>query len=370
MDILKKYNKDAANENDSRVELFKSLDTDKIVYKNKYGVLTTLNNEPIIPQTTGLNGTSFVLVKGEGTAAENGVELQAAYDAAQLATPYGNPLSSTNRFTILVAPGNYYSTSIYGQFVINTNYVDIVSLSGLLDVYLSGTSVGATNVYLKGLSTRKATDIGGTTTAFNLAAYGVNQTFDTCGGGANSFGNYGTASGTFTNCVGGDESFGYQGIASGTFKNCEGGNNSFGSSGTASGTFTNCVGGDYSFGAQGTASGTFINCVGGSNAFGGFGVASGIFTNCVGGFVSFGYNGPASGTFTDCKGGYLAFGGGGTASGIFTNCVGDDLAFGGMGTLNGKLYYCRLTSGTFQTVSGGGITRYCLDGTNTANNQG
>ena len=45
MDILKKYNKDAANENDSRVELFKSLDTDKIVYKNKYGILITLNNE-------------------------------------------------------------------------------------------------------------------------------------------------------------------------------------------------------------------------------------------------------------------------------------------------------------------------------------
>jgi hypothetical protein len=369
MDILKKYNKDAANENDSRVELFKSLDTDKIVYKNKYGILTTLNNEtiePIIPDTK-IDGTSFILVKGEGTAAENAAELQAAYDLAKTMSP-----SITNRITVIAAPGYYNFGDI--NFTMDTQYIDLVSLDGNRSIVFNSPApfsdgrirIDANDVFVKGV------DLG--SKPFGVVSPVTNLLkIEKCRGGDYSFGiNGGTLSGTFIDCVGGDYSFAGAsfGTASGIFTNCVGGEQSFGGFGTASGTFIDCVGGEQSFGAQGIASGTFINCVGGSNAFGGFGVASGTFTNCVGGFVSFGYNGPASGTFTDCKGGYLAFGGGGTASGIFTNCVGDDLAFGGMGTLNGKLYYCRLTSGTFPTVSGGGITRYCLDGTNTANNQG
>jgi hypothetical protein len=38
--------------------------------------------------------------------------------------------------------------------------------------------------------------------------------------------------------------------------------------------------------------------------------------------------------------------------------------------LSGKLYYCRLTTGAFETVSGAGITRLCIDGDNVENNQG
>jgi hypothetical protein len=34
------------------------------------------------------------------------------------------------------------------------------------------------------------------------------------------------------------------------------------------------------------------------------------------------------------------------------------------------LINCQLTSGTFKTVSAGGRTRLCLDGTYTENNQG
>lgn len=365
----------------------------------------------------GLAGTSYVLVKGEGTAAENGVELQAAYTAAQSATPYGNPLSTTNRFTILVAPGDYYSTSTYGQFVINTNYVDIVSLSGLLDVYLSGTSVGATDVYLKGLSTRKATDIGGTTTAFNLAAYGVNQTFDTCGGGANSFGWGGTSTGKFINCIAGDDSFcavpssssppnivnlGDAANAAGTYIDCIAGDRSFGAalfSAIASGTFTNCTSQNYSFGTAamsgGIASGIFINCKGTGNVFGGAdGIASGNFTDCTATDNSFGggYNGNASGIFNNCISPYLSFGGYNSANGTFNSCIGGLYSFGNYGVSTGtfnnciagegcfdavggplitrKLYYCRLTSGEFKLVTGTGLTRYCLDGNNVANNQG
>jgi hypothetical protein len=55
---------------------------------------------------------------------------------------------------------------------------------------------------------------------------------------------------------------------------------------------------------------------------------------------------------------------------VFTNCIGGASSFGGdSATLTGKLYYCRLTSGTFQTVSGAGITRYCIDGNDATNNQ-
>jgi hypothetical protein len=38
--------------------------------------------------------------------------------------------------------------------------------------------------------------------------------------------------------------------------------------------------------------------------------------------------------------------------------------------LSGQLYYCRLTTGAYQTVSGAGVTRLCLDGSNVENNQG
>jgi hypothetical protein len=40
-----------------------------------------------------------------------------------------------------------------------------------------------------------------------------------------------------------------------------------------------------------------------------------------------------------------------------------------MGTLSGKLFYCRITLGTFATVSGSGRTYYCVDGNGNPNNQ-
>jgi|688.fasta_scaffold95661_5 hypothetical protein len=114
------------------------------------------------------------------------------------------------------------------------------------------------------------------------------------------------------------------------------------------------------------------NCTGGKDSFGGGGTASGTFTNCTGGKYSFGGGGggTASGTFNNCTGGQASFGGdGGTASGVFTNCTGGQASFGGAGTLSGFLYYCRLTSGTFATVSGSGRTYYCVDGNGNPNNQ-
>jgi len=271
----------------------------------------------------GLGGTQYVFVAANGTDLQNAAELQAAYVTAQGMSP-----SITNRITVIAAPGSYnFSTA---NFEMNTDYIDLVSLDGNKSIVFNGSNtieITTNDVFVRGV------DVG--LLKFTIANSLNLLRVENCSGGNKSFGRGDTASGTFTNCTGGDESFG-------------------GAFGTASGTFTDCTGGVYSFGGDG-------------------GTASGTFTNCTGGDNSFGDGGTASGTFTDCIGGYAAFGGnGGIASGTFTNCIGAVYSFGGSGQggiLSGFLYYCRLTSGTFETVSGGGRTVLCIDGNNNQNNQ-
>jgi hypothetical protein len=266
----------------------------------------------------GLEGTQYVYVAANGTDVQNAAELQATYVTAQGMSP-----SITNRITIIAAPGNYnFSTA---NFVMSTQYIDLVSLDGNKSIVFNGSTtieITANDVFVRGV------DVG--TLNFTIANSLNLLRVENCTGGKDSFGGAGTASGTFTNCTGGPASFGGAGTASGTFNNCTGGNNSFGGDGgTASGVFTNCTGGDGSFGI--TSLGTFTNCTAGINSFGGNGTSSGIFTSCVGGEYSFGAN--------------------------------------LMGTLSGKLFYCRITLGTFATVSGSGRTYYCVDGNGNPNNQ-
>jgi hypothetical protein len=146
----------------------------------------------------------------------------------------------------------------------------------------------------------------------------------------------------------GIDSFAATLVASGKYINCEGGNRAFGGNGgTANGMFINCVGGGLSFGSYGTASGTFENCIGLEQSFGGG--AAGIEV--------------ASGTFKNCRGGNLSFGGYGVASGTFENCIaGQDSFCSDGGTLSGKLYFCRLTDGTFPTPTAPGLIRASIDG--------
>ena len=269
-------------------------------------------------------------------------------------TSFKYSLTEIQRATVIAAP-YYYNFAT--NFVMDAEYVDLVSLDGNRSIILSGEgtiSVTANDVFIKGVDVQTKNF----TIADNLNLLKV----ENCAGGNNSFGSGVTVSGTFTDCVGAGYSFGG------------------GAGGTASGTFTDCVGAGYSFGggAGGTASGIFINCKGAGYSFsGGGGTASGIFINCEENSVdgrSFGQFGIASGTFNNCNGKVQAFGGNGEASGIFNNCQAGYYAFGGLpgGTLTGKLYYCRLISptATFKTISGGGITRLCIDGNNVENNQG
>jgi hypothetical protein len=424
-----------------------------VITSTDIGAFLEISGSPLkLNAQEQLRGENYIVVYGNNTdIAQNGVELINKYDYAKTTTPFGQALSNTNRFTVLVAPGKYYNDSpaniplADGQFEFSTDYIDVISLTGNPDVFLSGISVGGYS-YIKGMNTSEALSLGGVQAGFNLIDSRPNQKIENCVGGNNSFGWGGNVEGTFINCIGGSGSFASvtsttppmgitdlgTGNIGGIFINCEARSNSFGnyvfSSGIndLTGTFTNCKAGSSSFGndqfmvggvnlsglftncsagpgsfggAQNSIlSGTFINCKGEMFSFAGgfslttagecsgiftdctggdnsFGItASGTFTNCIGGAQSFASNGGvASGTFYNCISGLYSFGTsptfGGNASGIFTNCIGGDLSFGGSGTLSGKLYYCRLTGGSFQTVSGLGRTVYCIDGTDTPNNQ-
>ena len=89
---------------------------------------------PIGPTGKGLEGSNFILVAGDGTPVENGTELTEALSNASAMTPGGNPLSSENRVTVLVAPGNYEFDDQASSPVLDTPFVDLVSLTGERDL--------------------------------------------------------------------------------------------------------------------------------------------------------------------------------------------------------------------------------------------
>jgi hypothetical protein len=332
----------------------------------------------------GIGGTQYIFVQANGTDIENATELQAAYDLAKTMSP-----TSDNRITVVAAPGIYKFPS---TFVMDTEYIDLISLTGnrdvvfdidVIDPFQADDNTGdvvstgecllvdTDNVFVKGIKGKfylspNWDDYWGEGEDYILPIQVSNNlpsiVIENCEGGIWSFG--------------GDVSFGSNPITvNGTYINCSGSIYSFaGSGGVAAGLFINCNGSNYGLFAGdggGIASGVFINCtVTGTNSFADFGEASGTFTNCQGGNSCFGAVGIASGIFNSCIGNGSAFGGnGGTASGIFNNCVGGAGSFGLLGTLSGKLFYCRLTSFIFETVSGGGRTYYCVDGNGDPNNQ-
>jgi len=340
----------------------------------------------------GLEGTNYIYVAANGTDVENAAELQAAYTTAQGMSPW-----YTNRITIIAAPGYYNFGST--PFIMNTDYIDLVSLDGNRSIIFNS-SIPTGNIILDFVQDVYVRGVDVQTKAFQVETYYPGVTVENCKGGNSSFSSsFFNIGGKFIDCEGGDNSFGdsLSVDANGIFINCTGGNYSFGKN--ANGTFTNCVAANYSFGYYGNASGTFTSCKAGVRCFGFFGIASGIFENCYSSFgEAFGYAGTASGTFKNCEGLGYSFASAGTANGFFINCIGGISSFAGnssaglfngeahycvaeiysfangtvgnQGTLSGLLYYCRLKNGTFRTVSGSGKTRLCIDGNNTENNQG
>lgn len=248
-----------------------------------------------------LSGSNYVFVEANGTPLQNGSSLSASYALAKTYAPTGS-----NRFSVLLGPGKY---ALANNFVLDTEYLDVVSLTGYKDVYVTGSGtivVGANNVYVRGI------DVGSNN--FTITSSFPNTIFKNCKGGDESFGgnptpvngatpNPGyTIASTFIDCEGGDRSFAGYGSAYGTFINCIGGNSSFGN--FCDGTFKNCSAGSQSFAALGQIEGgTFENCTALANSFSMFiGINSGsILENCVGGISSFGVFPPMNGYLINCR---------------------------------------------------------------------
>jgi len=321
------------------------------------GGTITIDGNPI---GGGLEGTQYVFVAANGTDIENAVELQEAYDLAKTMSP-----TADNRITVVATPGTYKFPS---TFVMDTEYIDLVSLTGNRDVVFDLdveepfqfnedgeiTSFGEIikiiedNIILIGVQGKNRfsesyDDYWGNGTDYKLPIRIINNLpnlyIKNCNGGDFGFGSNENFWNSLSEPV----------VVSGTFIDCEGGFRSFGN------------------GSNANPSGTFINCNSFQiNSFGNNSNASGYFENCklpLG--FGFGGFGESSGTFINCSGGDYLFPT--IASGVFTNCVAGGDSFGG--TLTGKLFYCRLTLGTFKTVSSGGRTYYCVDGNGNPNNQ-
>jgi hypothetical protein len=283
-----------------------------------------------LDSATGIGGTSYVYVAASGTDVENAAELQAAYTTAKTMSP-----SATNRITIVCGPGNYNFDAT--TFVMDTQYIDLVSLDGNRSIVFNSSDVFGTlwinknNIYVKGVDVlTKALCVG---TDLN------NIVVENCKGGNYSFGFGGNISGTFIDCTAGDNSFASASTTSAPIGVLNNGMDSY-----ASGVFINCTAGQQSFGQSflsvGVANGTFTNCKATFSSFGsvtiggGTVAANGIFTNCIAIGSSFAYNGHCGGTFISCTAG------------------GDSWI---TGNLTGYIYFSRQTSGqTVPTPTAGG----------------
>jgi hypothetical protein len=234
-----------------------------------------------------LSGSNYIFIEANGTPTQNGLGLVASYALVKTIPP-----SSTNKFSILAGPGQYLLNS---DFELDTEYLDVISLTGERDVYITGSGtifVNSDNITVRGMdvdiknftitSSFQNTIIknckggdesfgGSPTPPIGLPAspgYTIDSTFIDCEGGDRSFAGYGSAYGTFINCIGGDESFGN--YCDGTFTDCIGGNNSFATLGNIEGgTIKNCIAGDASFAPIGNIlqGSELIECVGGTNSF-------------------------------------------------------------------------------------------------------
>jgi hypothetical protein len=328
----------------------------------------------------GLAGDSYVFVPGDKTTeALNGADLLAKYANAAALTPNGQPLGPNNKATLLIAPGTYYVGASF--FAVNTNYVNVVSLTGNRDVFITTANATAA-LYVTGTANDilvKGIDLG--TKRFTIDTNLSSLVVENCKGGDRSFGatNNTIVNGTFIDCEAGIESFGWglNAQVSGTFTNCKASIYSFGypQNALVSGTFTNCTAASNSFGAGASpvVSGTFKNCTAEDYSFGSGSIAtvSGTFKDCTSGGFSFGYgnNSVVSGEFINCTATGESFGNGSdiTVSGEFTNCkaIATSFGSGNNAVITGTFNNCVAVGNSFGSGSGcdaGGEYNNCTSG--------
>lgn len=290
-------------------------------------------------------------------------------------------ISTTNRYKLILTPGTYDC-----QLTVDTQYIDITSITGNIDVRINGISVTANDVKLNGLESygsRFAIGDNLSLLVCEKCKSTIGRSF--CVDSSDIIGSTKVVSGTFIDCVGPGNSLSHYEKAAGTFIRCSGG--SFGRANEASGYFEDCIGYNTCFGgmnagvewasAIGKATGTFINCRQKANNHKSFGhnSSSGRFENCVS-------EGPAfsplldsstvgsqvtlvNGTYINCVGNVGSFGGESTNQGglgLFTglaiNCIGGIGSFGGTRSgagISGTLINCVLRSSNKLNNKNGGF---------------
>lgn len=261
-----------------------------------------------------LSGSNYLFVEANGTPTQNGSSLSASYVQAKDSSP-----SATNRIAIIAGPGKYTFAS---DFTLDTQYIDVVSLTGECDVLVTGSgtiSVTANDVYVRGIDV----DVKNFTITDSLPLLKIKN----CKGGDYSFG------GNIPPVAGNPASPGY----------------------TIASTFIDCVGGDYSFAGLGSAYGSFTGCVGGNFSFGSY--CDGTFINCTAGDYSFAYDADIEGgKLQNCTAGDYSFAAiGNIISGAtLNNCIGGLDSFSqGVNNITGTLIGCILTNGSFNTLNVG-----------------
>ncbi|MFT3753680.1 MAG: hypothetical protein QM800_12680 [Paludibacter sp.] len=347
------------------------------------------------------NGANYLMVYGVGTPTENAAELQAVYNAAKNMPRYIGDIDSSSqtlitvykgqtfhdvgagvygicvvdfidspseniqysditeiqakstKITVIVAPGEY-KFNINNSFTVDTNCVDIVSLTGNRDIKINGLKVSTANVLLKGFDAGEqkiqiinALDL---TTVFDNCIGGVESfsvmddnlggTFINCectASGFNAFNSFINEAARFINCKSVYNSFGYNALAVyGYFENCEAGDNSFASYlnsglGLVHATFKNCKGGNYCFGSSAKI---------GANA---------IFDNCHTGDYGFG----------SCDGEYSSE----LLGGSFSHCSCKEAGFGVNAISNyGRFFYCKSNYGDISSqMAVGDRVIFCIE---------
>ena len=115
------------------------------------------------PDDNYLKGRNYLFVIGDNTPPKNALELKQTINLAKQIQPNKIARSATNQMTILVAPGNYPFGAT--KLVLDTPYINIVSLTGNMDVFIDGLSITGNNIFVRGI------DAG--TNAFTITGTGV-----------------------------------------------------------------------------------------------------------------------------------------------------------------------------------------------------
>jgi hypothetical protein len=318
----------------------------------------------IYESSGAMSGNQYIMVPASGSDIENGESLLQAYETAKSMNP-----SASNRITIIAYPGNY---GLSQPLVMDTSYIDLVSLTGNMDLVFdrldledpfvdSGppsfniieigevVEVTANNVFLKGVVGKKRISDN------YLSYYGITKVY-------------------FLPIIIEEN------LPSTIIEKCFGGSFSFGTDKTGqfdakviSSTFVDCIAnGVEVFGTFCILSGTFIGCKSTATEDSEFG-----FQN-----FSFCYGMPSTGYFKDCSTEYRnSFGR--DSEGTYINCVGAEDSFRNANGLflycrsthpdsfagvRGNLYFCK-SKGTYSVADvETAVVQLCVDGNNNVTN--